>query len=127
MKCSFCDTEIKNKPISVHREVHTVNSDDFTQEFIFKQDNNFCSRICAIAEDIMFRISLQIITNENIKNLDDDDSYSEEFDIMADEVLDDVVEDCDCTEEEFSDAMNMIYNVMGNCVPITDESLSKYL
>ena len=93
---------------------------------LFKQDKKFCSRVCAIAEDIMFRVIMRLITSENIKDLDQD-SYSEAFCIMADEVIDEVVEDCDCTEEEFSEAINIAFNVMGNQFPLTDENLAKYL
>ena len=126
MKCAFCDTEILDKPISAFREVHAVNSNDFSQKFIFKQDKKFCSRVCAIAEDIMFRVIMRLITSENIRDLDQD-GYSEAFCIMADEMINEVVEDCDCTEEEFSDAINIAFNVMGNQFPLTDENLAKYL
>jgi hypothetical protein len=133
MKCFFCNTEITDEYISAQRicnEAIVCKLDKNTKEYKpVIMDMNFCSRECAIAENILFNVGLElsenISVNEVVNKYDDEavKILSESFD----KVMDKVIKECDCTEEEFNDAETRFFKVMGKSTDLIDPRLKKYL
>jgi hypothetical protein len=92
-------------------------------------DMNFCSRECAIAENIMFNVGLELsknmYVNEAASKYDDEavKILSESFDKLKDKVI----KECSCTEEQFDDAETRLFKVMGKRIDVIDPKLKKYL
>lgn len=133
MKCFFCNTEITDEHISVQRicneaVVRKLDKNVEEHEHIV-MDMNFCSRECAIAENILFNVGLEL--SENISVNEVASKYDDEAVKILSEsfykVMDKVIKECDCTEEEFNDAETRFFKVMGKRTDLIDPKLQKYL
>lgn len=132
-KCFFCNMEISDEHITAQRicnETVVIRLDKNTNEYKpVIMDMNFCSRECAIAENILFNVGLElsenISVNEVVNKYDDEavEILSESFD----KVMDNVIKECVCTEEEFNDAETRFFKVMGRRTDLIDPGLKKYL
>lgn len=133
MKCFFCNTEITDEHISVQRicnEAVVRNLDKNVEEHEpIVMDMNFCSRECAIAENILFNVGLEL--SENISINEVAGKYDDEAVKILSEsfykVMDKVIKECDCTEEEFNDAETRFFKVMGKRTDLIDPKLQEYL
>jgi hypothetical protein len=133
MKCFFCNTEITEEHVSVQRVCHeaVINKLDKTlkEHEPIVMDMNFCSRECAIAENIMFNVGLELsknmYVNEAASKYDEEavKILSESFDKLREKVIN----ECNCTEEEFDDAETRLFKVMGKRIDVIDPKLRKYL
>jgi hypothetical protein len=104
MKCLFCDANIIGEPVYENCKTNIELIDE-----IFKE-NRYCSRICAIAADFIFIMDAELTINENLQADDyNDDAHKEAFY----RIVEDVMDECACTEEEMIEAFSKIEVVVG--------------
>lgn len=109
--------DITGKPIYENCETQIKFVDDMFKEHVY------CSRICAIAADLLFSFGAEKMINENLQTGDyNDDAHNEAFD----QIVEDVMEECGCTEEEMIDAFTRIEVVVGQFSGTVDKELLKY-
>lgn len=133
MKCFFCSKEITDECISSSRIHHEAELND-AGEVVKQRDDivinmNFCSRECGIAEDIMFHVHEELEQNkdawEAASKYDEDSTrfLSEKFENMRISVI----EECNCTNDEFEDAIPRFLEVVNKLSNLADPDIDKYL
>lgn len=133
MKCFFCSTEITDEHISVQRicqeAVNNKLGKTIKEHEPIVMDMNFCSRECAIAENIMFNVGLELSENVSVSEATSkyDDEAVKTLSESFDKLMDKVIKECNCTEEEFDDAETRLFKVMGKRIDVIDPKLKKYL
>jgi hypothetical protein len=115
MKCFFCNADITEELVYEKCETHIEFVDEGFKEKVY------CSRICAIAEDILFNLNIEQIIAEDFQDDYDVDVFEKIY-----QVVEDVMEVCRCTCEELLDAFTRIEVVVGESPDIVDKELLKY-
>lgn len=110
MKCFFCGEESGDEYITTSRIHHEAELNDLG-EIIKRYDDitidmNFCSRICAIAENITFNTINDLQENKTV-NVAAGEYDKESTTILSsafDRMQETVIIECECSEDEFDEA-----------------------
>lgn len=132
MKCFFCNIEITGEHIyaqRICREVVSKSDKDIKEYKSVVMDMNFCSRECAIAENIMFNIGLELSEDMSVNAAASkyDDKTVKILSESFNKVMNKVIKECSCTEEELNDAETRFFKVIGKRTDVIDPKLKKYL
>ena len=92
-------------------------------------DMNFCSRECAVAENIMVNAIEDLQKNGSIRNASDesDEKSSKILSEAFDQLKYKVINECNCSGEEFNDAYDIFFKIMTKLAKEKDGNFDKYL